>query len=81
MGWDVELAKELKKRNPKKLIGPQIGIVTNTNPLTISILGNRAIITKLYACSKLYPIEINDKVLCLPTDNGQKFFIIDKVVT
>lgn len=106
MRWDVKLAKELKKRNNKAPMGPQIGEVISVNPLSISILGNRAIITSEHCriCGNLVEsytrkaditydsitneseivykeiLKAGDKVLCLPNEDGQLFFIIDKVV-
>jgi hypothetical protein len=129
MRWDIEIAKQLKQRDNKKLIGPLLGEVISINPLKISILGNKAILTsdKCYICSSLLKnitrkatlkideysvgasatdtrgdsistitidtkadynaeitykeiLKIGDKVLCLPTVDGQTFFIIDKVV-
>lgn len=81
MSWDIELAKELKNRNNKKQLGPQIGEVISINPLRVTILNNRAILdnSNSYICSKLI-IEIGDSVLCIPTADEQKFFIVDKVV-
>lgn len=81
MSWDVELAKELKKRNNPSTIGPQIGEVISINPIKVSIYNNRVILTNSnsYRCSKL-EVAPGDKVLCLPTSNGQTFFIVDKVV-
>lgn len=112
MSWDVELAKEFKKRNNKIPTGPLLGVVISSSPLKIAILGNKVILTEdhCYICSSLVDNylrkadikldnvadhgtvsttgEINfkeilksgDKVLCLPTSDGQTFFIIDKVV-
>lgn len=106
MRWDVELAKQFKKRDNKRSMGPQIGEVLSVNPLKISILGNKAVLTEAqcYICSNVvehakrkagivlgdvaYEGEITykevlktgDSVLCLPAEDGQVFFILDKVV-
>lgn len=106
MGWEVELAKQLKKRDNKKVFGPQIGEVISVNPLKISILGNKAMLTidHCFICSNIIEnykrkadikidgidndceitykevLKIGDSVLCLPSADGQAFFILDKVV-
>jgi hypothetical protein len=127
--WDVEIAKQLKKRDVKIPLGPLLGNVISIDPINIAILGDKVILTEkqCYLCSNLikdyirkadvntegysvgasatdtrgdsissitidskedYNVEITfkeilkkgDKVLCLPTSDGQTFFIIDKVV-
>lgn len=106
MRWDVELAKQFKKRDNKRPMGPQIGEVLSVNPLKISILGNKAVLTEAlcYICSNVVEnarqkagivlgdaayegeitykevLKIGDSVLCLPAEDGQVFFILDKVV-
>ena len=79
MGWDVDLAKELKKRNNKTSSGPLIGNIIAVNPLKISIFDGKVIISNMYICSRL-SVEIGDNVLCIPTADEQKYFIVDKVV-
>lgn len=127
--WNIELAKELKKRDNKEPFEPVIGDVISIEPLRIAIYGNTTILEPkdCYMCSamvekflrkadmriKSYSVGINttdsaghsnssmtvndksdydveitfkeiikvgDKLLCLPTANGQMFYIIDKVV-
>lgn len=112
MSWDVELAKEFKKRNIKTPMGAILGDIISSSPLKIAILGNKVILTEghCYICSSLVDnylrkadikldsvaehgtvstsgeilfkeiLKPGDKVLCLPTSDGQKYFIIDKVV-
>ena len=106
MRWDVELAKQLKKRDNKAPIGPQLGEVISINPLKISILGNKAVLTEAqcFICSNVVEntrrkasikigdvtqdgeiaykevLKTGDSVLCLPAEDGQVFFILDKVV-
>jgi len=83
MNWDIELAKQLKKRDNIPLFGAVLGNVISISPLKITILENRVILddNHCYICSVIYNLlAIGDKVLCLPTSNGQKYFIIDKVV-
>ena len=127
--WNIELAKELKKRDNKEPFEPVIGDVISIEPLKIAVYGNTTILEPkdCYMCSamverflrkadmriKSYSVGINttdsaghsnssmtvndkadydveitfkeiikvgDKLLCLPTGNGQMFYIIDKVV-
>lgn len=82
MSWDVELAKLFKERDNKTPIGAVIGDVISNEPFKISILGNKVILdnSNSYICKSALGIEIGDKVLCLPTEDGQTFFIVDKVV-
>ncbi|KEZ85545.1 hypothetical protein IO99_13690 [Clostridium sulfidigenes] len=79
MGWDVDLAKEFKKRTNSTPYGPVIGKVIGVNPLRISIFDGKVIISKMYVCSRI-SVEIDDNVLCIPTADEQKYFIVDKVV-
>lgn len=82
MNWDVEIAKQFKNRDNKTPIGPQLGEVISSNPIKVAILGNKAILNSdnSYVCSSAQNIITGDKVLCLPTSDGQTFFIVDKVV-
>ena len=84
MSWDVELANEFKNRSNKDVIGPLIGKVISINPLKISILSDKVILTEkhCYLCRRFIEIniELGDKVLCIPTSDNQKYFILDKVV-
>jgi len=79
MGWDVDLAKEFKKRTNSTPGGPVLGEVIGVNPLKISIFDGKVIISNMYICSRL-SVEIGDNVLCIPTADEQKYFIVDKVV-
>lgn len=82
MSWDIDLAKELKKRDNAEPIGAILGEVISIEPIKISILGNKAILdnSNIYLCSKVTGVIKGDKVLCLPTADEQTFFIVDKVV-
>lgn len=82
MSWDVELAKQFKSRNNKNPIEPQLGEVISSSPIKIAILSNKIILDNenCYICSSSQSITPGDKVLCLPTSDGQTFFIVDKVV-
>lgn len=132
--WDVGLAKMLKERDPKSLIGPCVGTVISVEPLKIEILNSDVILSgkRLYIpqslLKKKYKIELKsdtemgdtevtrnigdititrrpssalislnidkkdktelilyfeleegDKVLLIPAENEQTFFIIDIV--
>lgn len=82
MSWDIDLAKEFKKRDNAEPIGAILGEIISVNPIKVTILGNKAILDNRnsYLCSKVTGIEIGDKVVCLPTADEQTFFIVDKVV-
>lgn len=45
MSWDIEIAKELKKRNNIDIDEPTTGTVISVNPLSISIFNNQVILT------------------------------------
>ena len=84
--WEVQLAKHFKDRDNVEPVGVTLGDVISVNPLSISIYNNQVILTEQHCCvcSSLKTIEnilnTGDKVLCLPTTDGQTFFIVDKVV-
>lgn len=83
INWEIELAKQLKKRDNIPLFGAVLGNVISISPLKITIFDNKVILdnSHCHICSAIYNLlAIGDKVLCLPTSNGQKYFIIDKVV-
>lgn len=82
--WDVEFAKQLKIRDNPEKIGAVLGDVISNNPLRIAIYNNEVILSEeqCYLCKNVINSNVinGDKVLCLPTSNGQAFFIIDTVV-
>lgn len=83
MNWDIELAKEFKKRDNSPLFGAVLGNVISISPLKISILGDKVILESnhCYICNNVNGLlEVGDEVFCLPTTNGQKYFVVDKVV-
>jgi len=136
MGYAVELAGELKKRNNIPKIGVQMGDVLSVAPLKIGIMNNETIIdeTICYLCSNVVenykrkateeikeyivtmattdtnengsvtPLDVDttmavetksdydtvitfkdilhvgDKVLLVPTEDDQIYFIVDRVV-
>lgn len=53
--YDIEFAKELKKRNNENFIGIIQGTVVSTDPLKISIYGGRAFFTEenIYLCNNI----------------------------
>jgi|GEM_PF-1150677 len=108
----IDLAKEFRKRDPKKILGPIVGRVLSPLPdLQVSILSDQVVLSadKLYITEKLYKdtetvflngdlildditksvngeltmtkeiLKKDEKVMLVPTENGQEFFIIDKV--
>ncbi len=84
MSWEVEFAKEFKRRDNKPPLGPQIGEVISAFPLRVTMMMDKAIIERqhIYLCSRLsegqVALKIGDLVACIPT--GNKFIVIDKVV-
>lgn len=67
--WDVNLAKELKKRDNEDYIGIIVGTVVEVNPLTISIYGGKAVFSgdSLYVCKNATEYQIP---VTLTTPNG-----------
>lgn len=53
--WDYDLAKEFKKRDNKKPIGPCIGVVLSTVPAKISIQDGHFILEgdMIYICNQI----------------------------
>lgn len=85
MSYDIELARMLKERNNKKSIGAIVGKVVNANPIKISVFDGQILLDKeqTYFCSRILEnntLKIDDEVMLVATENGQKFFAIDKVV-
>lgn len=82
MGYDVELAKELKSRNNKNNIGIVVGTVAGVNPLKISIYGGEILLNEdnLYVCKNAteYTMKVTtDTAIGVATHEGLK--INDKV--
>lgn len=78
-----QVVKMLKNNNSNQGITASVGIITNTNPLTIQLneyilLDNSKLIITEYFNNLTK--NINDKVLLIATSDMQKFFVIDKVV-
>lgn len=86
MSYDIELAKMFKERNNKKSIGAIIGKIVGVNPYKISIFDGQIILQQeqLYFCENILnntnSLKANDEVMLIAAENGQKFFVIDKVV-
>ena len=79
--WQL-IAKMLKSDN-RQGITASVGVITNTNPLTIQLneyilLDNSKLIITEYF-NNLTKVA-NDKVLLIATSDMQKFFVLDKVV-
>lgn len=100
MAWDVDFAKELKKRNNVDIDESITGTVISTDPISIGIFNNQFILTsnlihisnslsiltgtcmvdgKLGTCEIDRTLKFGDKVLCVPTAKGQKWFIVEVV--
>ena len=108
----IDLAKEFRKRDPKKILGPIVGRVLSPLPdLQVSILSDQVVLSadKLYITEKLYKdseaislsgnlmiddilkpvngeltivkeiLKKDEMIMLVPAENGQEFFIIDKV--
>ena len=100
MSWDVDLAKEFKKRNNSIPIEPTTGKVDSVNPLSVSIYNGDAVLTGSMiqvsknlkkhtgtctvngytgTCEIDLSLKVGDSVLCIPTSNGQKWYIAEVV--
>lgn len=103
MSYTNKLAKEIKKRDNKTPIGPQVGTILSVSPFKVRFLeGSGIIYEEMIAgvCDGLLPrtykagiegigdkmitlkdvIAVGDTVLCVPTTDEQKWYLIDKVV-
>lgn len=84
MDYATGFAKEFNKRNNKTVPEVTIGKVVKTDPLEISIDDGAVLLNSdiIYKCDNLRTktISINDNVMCIPTEGGNKYFIVDKVV-
>jgi hypothetical protein len=79
MSWDIDLAKEFKKRDNKTPIGFTFGEIISINPLRVSVFEGKMILDSPYRCSN-YTATLGDTVLCLADSTGQVYTVIDKVV-
>lgn len=92
----IELAKLFKERENPSVIGLQIGKVISVNPIKIA-LGDKIILdaddlviseSAYYkydlvngVLNKVPKLKMKDKIILLPTNNEQTYFVIDKVVS
>ena len=80
---DWQLIAKMLKGDNKQGITASVGVITNTNPLTIQLNeyilldSSKLIITEYF--NNLTKVA-NDKVLLIATADMQKFFVVDKVV-
>ena len=80
---DWQLIAKMLKGDNKQGITASVGVITNTNPLTIQLNeyilldSSKLIITEYF--NNLTKVT-NDKVLLIATSDMQKFFVLDKVV-
>lgn len=84
MGWEVEFAKQLKKRNNRPPYpGALIGSVVSISPFKVTIdegqylLDDELHMTAL-ASSRVF--AVGDRALLIPCGKNQTFYVIDKVV-
>ena len=98
--YDVELAKEFKKRNNKQPDEAVIGKVLSINPVTISLFNGQSTFSgeqiyvsgslnvytgtceidgKTGTCTIDRSLKVGDSVLCVPTNNGQKWFVVEVI--
>lgn len=91
-----ELAKILKERENPNIMGIQVGTVVSVTPLKI-VIGDKIILDtdNLVVTEGAYydyvlgaetvqrkiKLTKNDKVILIPSNNEQTYFLIDKVVT
>lgn len=79
-----ELAKLFHERNNPKKLGIQVGKVIAAFPNIKISLGEKIILDKdnLIICDTIYNKVLvrNDEVVLIPTNDEQRFFLIDKVV-
>lgn len=84
MGWDIELAKELKKRDNQPTLGNVIGKVVSLDPLKIMALDGLILLEKesLYLAdgTESFNYDVGTEVLLAPTSDNQNFFIISKAI-
>lgn len=100
MSWDIEIAKEFKKRNNNVPDEPTTGTVISINPISISLFNNQVVLTSdlIYisnnlsilegtctvngitgTCSIDRSLQVGNKVLCIPSSKGQKWFIVEVI--
>lgn len=72
MSWEIEIAREFKKRNNPKLIGATIGKVLSVTPFQASILGGQIILDyeNCYICSSLLNRSITTVITGEVTSTG-----------
>lgn len=58
-----------------------IGTVTSASPLEISMDVSQAVLKEevLYICDSVPPLILNDKVLMLSVQHGQKFIVLSRL--
>lgn len=80
--WENDLAREFKKRNNKKSIGPCVGVIQSISPLRASICDGQIMIddSNGYTCKSVSEVfKTGDNVLIIPSGDDQKFFIVDVI--
>lgn len=81
-GSAYELLKIIKEHTAQDgYAGPQVGVVRGVNPLAITLGTHIKLQPRhLVMAQGVGVLEPGDQVILLPSANGQKYFVIDKVV-
>lgn len=78
--WAVDLAKEIVKRNNPKVIGAVVGTVVSANKIEVNYMDSSIIVNDFIAIEGIVEnLEAGDKVLMLPTQDNQQFFLLGKI--
>ena len=80
--WEISLARMFKERDNKPQEGAATGKIIKVSPLSVS-LGDEIILDNedLVLSSRIYDLylKVGDLLILIPTANGQKYYVIDKV--
>lgn len=80
--WEIALAKMFKERDNKPQEGVTTGKIITVSPLSVS-LGAEIILDNedLIISSRIHELylKVDDFLILMPTANGQKYFVMDKV--
>ena len=78
----VEIAKQIKKRDNPRKIGPCMGILRSKSPYTVDIFGGEYILTEgenLAVCDSVVNALVGDSILCVPEDSQNFFYAVAKI--
>lgn len=80
--WEISFAKMFKARDNKPQEGAATGKIITVSPLSLS-LGDEIILDNedLVISSRVHELylKVGDSLMLIPTANGQKYYVIDKV--